>query len=147
MTSKRALLNSGRQPIPSPPVVTPENEQYGQVYDELLNDANAGGGAFGDFFARIPRTETGISVTSDTVTLTRRGSVVAAQATAGNVTGPVEKRITGGPSSGQVRVSYNSSGFPTLIFNGGDAVTECAVEQLSPPEDIDTMLSVDLPPP
>lgn len=147
MTSKRELLNDGRQPIPDPPVVTPENEQYGLVYDELLNDAGGGGGQFGDFFARIPRVETGIVVTSSTATLTRRGPVLTVQSTTGSFTGAIAKVVTGAPGGGQCRVDYDGDGFPTLTFAGGDSVTECAVEQFSPPADIDAMLQVDLPAP
>lgn len=147
MTSKREILNNGRFPIPDPPEVTPENEQYGQVYDELINDADGGGGQFGDFFAHLPRTETGISVVANVATLTRRGPVLIVQTTAGNFVGVATQRITGLPASTEVLVTYDADGIPTLEFLGADAITQCSVLQLSPPADIDAMLSVDLPDP
>ena len=141
MTLKRIILDDGRGAIPDPPVVTPTNERYGLVVDELWNDT-----AYGTFFARIPRTETGIAVAgSSTGALSRRGLITAVQVTAGGTTGIFQRRITGAVASEQFLVAYDGDGFPTITFNAGDAVTTCAIEQLSPPASVDTFLQEDEP--
>jgi hypothetical protein len=141
MTKNRIILNEGREAIPSPPEVTPFNERYGLAIDEFWNDT-----AYGDFFARIPRTETGIAVVGNsTGLLNRRGLITSVQVTAGGTTGIFQRRITGALASAQFSVAYDSDGFPTITFAAGDAVTACAIEQLSPPTTIDTFLQVDEP--
>lgn len=140
MTLRRIILDDGRGPIPDPPVVTETNERYGLTLDAFTNDTD-----YGTFFARIPRTETGIAVVANSVELDRRGLVTAVQVTAGGTTGMFVRRITGGLASGQYSVAYDSDGFPTISFAGADAVTTIAIEQLSPPATMDEFLQEDVP--
>lgn len=140
MTLKRIILDDGRAPIPDPPTVTEENQRYGEVLDSFWNDT-----AYGTFFARIPRTQTGIAVAANACTLTRRGLVTAVQVTAGGTTGVFVRRITGALASGQYSVAYDADGFPTISFAAADAVTACAIEQLSPPQAMDEFLQEDVP--
>jgi hypothetical protein len=140
MTLRRIILDDGREPIPDPPVVTPYNERYGLTVDALSNDT-----AYGTFFARIPRTQTGIAVAANAAELGRRGLVTAVQVTAGGTTGIFARRITGALASGQYSVAYDADGFPTISFAAADAVTTIAIEQLSPPLSIDEFLQEDVP--
>lgn len=80
----------------------------------------------------VPTSRTGIAVAADTATLATPGLVQDVQATAGTTTGPMTKIVTGTPATGQVAVSYDADGIPTLTFAAADAVTECAVNQLTP---------------
>ena len=136
MPTRLEVLNDGRGPIPDPPVVTPVNQRYGETVDAAWNDSD-----YGDFLARVPRVETGVTVTGDSVTLDRRGPVLTVQVTAARTLFVATKILTGSPAGGQVLVSYSSDGFPTLDFDSGDGVTEIAIEQLSPPALMDTLLS------
>lgn len=80
----------------------------------------------------VPTSRTGIAVSSNTATLATPGVVQDVQSTTGTTTGPMTKIVTGTPTTGQVAVSYDSAGLPTLTFAAADAVTECAVNQLTP---------------
>jgi hypothetical protein len=79
-----------------------------------------------------PAWNTGIAVSSHTVTLPRAGHVLHVHATTGSSTGPKTIISTGTPGDGQVRVTY-SNGIPTLLFDTSDAVTVCSVHQIRRP--------------
>lgn len=140
MTLRRIILDDGRGPIPDPPVVTDENQRYGETLDQFSNDTE-----YGTFFARIPRTQTGIAVAANSATLTRRGLVTAVQVTAGGTTGLFRRRITGALASEQYSVAYDADGFPTISFAAADGVTTIAIEQLSPPPLMDAFLQENAP--
>lgn len=74
--------------------------------------------------------QTGIAVTSNAVTLAGAGRVLTVEATAGTAAGPKQIVSTAAPAAGRVRVQYSAAGVPTLTFNGTDAITACAVQQL-----------------
>lgn len=80
----------------------------------------------------VPTSRTGIAVAANTATLSTPGLVQDVQATTAGTAGPKTKIVTGAPAAGQVAVSYDAAGIPTLTFAAADAVTECAVNQLTP---------------
>lgn len=77
---------------------------------------------------------TGIPVSSDTTgplgNASERtgvaGEVLAVNATAGGSTG-AKTIVAVAPAAGQVQVTYDANGIPTLTFAAADAVTECEV--------------------
>lgn len=71
--------------------------------------------------------QTGLTVTTDAVTMSRPGPVLAAEATTATSAGPKQMQ-TGAPAAGEVQVTYDAAGVATLTFNGTDAVTEAAVK-------------------
>lgn len=73
---------------------------------------------------------TGIAVSSNTVTLSTAGRVLAVDATTASAVGPKAIQQQATPAAGNVQVVYDSAGIPTLNFQATDAVTECAVQQL-----------------
>lgn len=77
----------------------------------------------------VPSSLTGVAVAANTATLTASGPVSAVQATTGTVTGGKTIIVTGTPAAGEVLVTYDADGIPTLTFAAGDGVTEAAVIQ------------------
>ncbi len=71
--------------------------------------------------------QTGLTVSSDAVTLSAAGPVLAVEATTATSAGPKQMQSSASPSAGAVRVEYDADGIATLTFNGTDAVTAAAV--------------------
>lgn len=80
----------------------------------------------------------GLSVTSNTVTLTTKGSVVTVEATTATSTGPKLIQNSASPTAGAAQVTYNAQGFATITFNATDAVTVADI--YIQPEDDGTMI-------
>lgn len=132
MASNQDQLNLGLPAIPDPPELTDEAVRYGNAYIGVSGKV-AAPTDWGDYLRRIPVRLTGLVVAADTHTTSSPGAVIAVQATAGAVTGIMAIRVTGSPGSGEARVVYNPDGTATLDFNGGDAVTAIAIQQLRVP--------------
>lgn len=77
-----------------------------------------------------PKITTGLVVSSNTATLPNPGVVTQVHATIGTSTGIKTIILTGAPAAGQVAVSYNAAGVPTLTFNAADAITAASYVQV-----------------
>ncbi len=67
--------------------------------------------------------DAGLTVTTNVVTLTTKGAVVAVEATTATATGPKQIQNSATPGAGAAQVVYNAQGFATVTFNATDAVT------------------------
>ena len=72
-----------------------------------------------------------VAVATDVVKLPLPGRVISVEGTTGNTVGPKSIIQSGTPAVLQVDVKYDAAGIPTLTFNGTDAITVCAVDQLT----------------
>ena len=76
--------------------------------------------------------QTAVAVAGDTVTLANAGPILFVNATAATSAGPKAMQDEA-PDAGEVQVTYDADGIPTLNFNNGDAVTAISVHQLTLP--------------
>lgn len=132
MPTNREVIDAGAPALPDPPAITDESLRYGNALGGVWG-SEASPSEYGSYVVgRIPSTEGGIAVASNTVTLSTPGAVVAVSASLAASTGA--KVISPAPAqAGEVRVAYDADGIPTLTFAGADAVTECAVHQMRIP--------------
>lgn len=73
--------------------------------------------------------EEGIVVVTHTVTLATAGQVTHVVATTGTVEGPQGLTPITPAVAKECQVTYDTDGFPTLLFLAADVVTACAIQQ------------------
>lgn len=137
---------------PNPDTSDPNYDPNVAAYTDAFYTAVMGRTAtptnLGFYFARIARTVTGATVTTNTHTAVLPGPVMNVQATAGSFTGPTTIIVTGSPGTGQVLITTDlDDGRDTLTFATGDAVTACAYRQQAMPSEMYDGLIADTEPP